>query len=65
MKLSGIYAAIATPFDYQGGLYKAKVQHNVEKWNKTQLAGYAVGTRWGEGQLLRFEERVQLWALVR
>jgi len=65
MKLSGIYAAIATPFDYQGGLYKAKVQHNVEKWNKTQLAGYAVGTRWGEGQLLRFEERVQLWAMVR
>lgn len=65
MKLSGIYAAIATPFDYQGGLYKAKVQHNVEKWNKTSLAGYAVGTEWGEGQLLRFEERVELWRMVR
>ncbi len=56
---------MATPFDYQGGLYKAKVQHNVEKWNKTSLAGYAVGTEWGEGQLLRFEERVELWRMVR
>ncbi len=64
MKLSGIYAAIATPFDFEGGLYKAKVQHNMEKWNKTSLTGYAVGTAWGEGQLLRFEERVQLWQLV-
>jgi len=65
MKLSGIYAAIATPFDFEGGVYKAKVQHNVEKWNKTSLAGYAVGTEWGEGQLLRFEERVDLWRMVK
>jgi len=65
MRLQGIYAAIATPFDHQGNLYKAKVQHNVEKWNKTSLAGYAVGTEWGEGPLLRFEERVGLWQLVR
>ncbi len=65
MKLSGIYAAIATPFDHLGNIYKAKVQHNVEKWNQTALAGYAVGTEWGEGPLLRFEERVDLWAMVR
>jgi len=64
MKFSGIYAAIATPFDYRGDLYKAKVQHNVEKWNKTALAGYAVGTDWGEGALLLHEERVALWGLV-
>ncbi len=64
MKLSGIYAAIATPFDHRGDLYKAKVQHNVEKWNKTGLSGYAVGTAWGEGALLLHEERVTLWALV-
>ena len=65
MKLSGIYAAIATPFDHLGNLYKAKVQHNVEKWNLTALAGYVVGTEWGEGPLLRFEERVALWGMVR
>lgn len=65
MKLSGIYAAVATPFDHLGNIYKAKVQHNVEKWNQTSLAGYAVGTEWGEGPLLRFEERVELWTMVR
>ena len=65
MKLSGIYAAIATPFDHLGHLYKAKVQHNVEKWNQTALAGYAVGTEWGEGPLLRFEERVELLRMVK
>ena len=65
MNLSGIYAAIATPFDHLGNLYKAKVQHNVEKWNLTALAGYVVGTEWGEGPLLRFEERVALWTMVR
>ena len=65
MKISGIYAAIATPFDHLGNLYKAKVQHNVDKWNQTALAGYVVGTEWGEGPLLRFEERVELWRMVR
>ena len=48
-----------------GNLYRAKVQHNVEKWNQTALAGYCVGTEWGEGPLLRFEERVELWRMVR
>ena len=65
MKLQGIFAAIATPFDYQGDIYKAKVQHNVEKWNKVALAGYAVATSVGEGGLLMFEERLELWKLVK
>jgi dihydrodipicolinate synthase/N-acetylneuraminate lyase len=65
MKIQGIFAAIATPFDYNGAIYKAKVQHNVEKWNKVGLAGYAVATRIGEGGLLTFDERVELWKLVK
>ena len=35
MKLQGIFPPIATPFDHTGELYKVKVQHNVEKWNRT------------------------------
>ena len=65
MKIQGIFAALATPFDHKGEIYKAKVLHNVEKWNRVALSGYAVGTRTGEGALLMFEERVQLWKLVR
>lgn len=65
IKLQGIFAALATPFDHKGEIYKAKVQHNVEKWNKVALAGYAVATRIGEGGLLLFEERVELWRLVK
>lgn len=56
---------MATPFDYKGEIYKVKVQHNVEKWNHVALAGYAVATRTGEGNLLTFDERVELWKLVK
>lgn len=63
-KLQGIFAALATPFDHKGDIYKAKVQHNVEKWNKTALAGYAVCTKTGEGPLLMFDEKAAVWEMV-
>src|SRR5579872_3082939 len=34
MKLQGIFADTTTPFDHKGEIYKVKVQHNVEKWNR-------------------------------
>ncbi len=55
---------MATPFDYKGDIYKAKLQHNVEKWNKTALAGYAVCTRMGEGPLLLADEKAAVWEMV-
>ncbi len=64
MKLQGIFAAIATPFDYKGDIYAAKVQHNVEKWNRTALAGYLVCSSAGEGVLLSAEEKVLVWNMV-
>jgi len=48
MKLQGIFPAITTPFDHNGDLYKVKVQHNIEKWNRTGLAGYLVAGSTGE-----------------
>ena len=42
MKLQGIFPPLTTPFDHAGNLYATKVQHNVEKWNKTSLTGYVV-----------------------
>jgi len=65
MKLHGIFTPLATPFDHHGDLYLPKVRYNVEKWNKTQLAGYVVCGSTGESVLLTCEEKVRLWETVR
>ncbi len=64
MKLHGIFPPIATPFNYDGEIYAAKVQHNVEKWNKTGLAGYVVCGSTGESVFLTMEEKLKLFELV-
>jgi len=64
MKLHGIIPPIATPFDHNGDLYKIKVQHNVEKWNRTGLAGYVVCGSTGESVHLTTEEKLKLWEWV-
>jgi 4-hydroxy-2-oxoglutarate aldolase len=64
MKLQGIFPPIATPFDHLGGIYAAKVRHNVEKWNRTALAGYVVCGSTGESVMLTTEEKVALWEMV-
>src|SRR5215472_11362361 len=64
MKLQGIFPPITTPFDHAGNLYVTKVQHNIEKWNKTTLSGYVVCGSTGEDVFLSTEERFTLWELV-
>src|SRR5205085_528364 len=64
LKVHGIFPPIATPFDHKGDLYKIKVQHNVEKWNKTGLAGYVVCGSTGESVYLTTEEKIALWEWV-
>jgi 4-hydroxy-2-oxoglutarate aldolase len=64
MKLQGIFPPLATPFDHNGDLYKTKVQHNVEKWNRTALSGYVVCGSTGESVFLTPEEKIQLWEWV-
>jgi 4-hydroxy-2-oxoglutarate aldolase len=64
MKLEGIYPPIATPFDADGNIYKAKVRHNVEKWNKTKLSGYVVCGSTGESVYLTTDEKIALWEMV-
>ena len=65
MKLNGIWVAATTPFDAREDLYPAKIRHNIERWNRTSVAGYAVGTaRPGEGGLLSEKETIQLWEHV-
>lgn len=64
MKLHGIFPPIATPFNYDGEIYEAKVEHNVAKWNRTGLAGYVVCGSTGESVYLTFDEKIRLFELV-
>jgi 4-hydroxy-2-oxoglutarate aldolase len=63
MKLSGIFAAIPTPFDHNGDVYRTKIEHNLTRWNETSLAGYVVGSSAGEGVLLAQDEKIAVWEL--
>ena len=64
LKLQGIFPPIATPFDAEGNVWKIKVQHNVEKWNRTGLSGYVVCGSTGESVFLTTDEKFQLWEWV-
>src|SRR3954453_1132503 len=64
MKLQGIYPPITTPFDHKGDIYKIKLTHNVEAWNRTGLAGYVVCGSTGESVMLPPEEKFLCWEIV-
>jgi 4-hydroxy-2-oxoglutarate aldolase len=64
MKLQGMFASVATPFDHTGALYRTKVQHNFEKWSRASLAGFIAGSLSGEGPLLEAEEKLELLRLA-
>jgi 4-hydroxy-2-oxoglutarate aldolase len=64
VKLHGIFPPVATPFDHKGDLYTIKVRHNIERWNKTPLAGYAVCGSTGESVYLTTEEKIKMWEWV-
>jgi 4-hydroxy-2-oxoglutarate aldolase len=62
MKLQGIFLPVAVPFDHNGDLYAVKVQHNVEKWNRTGLSGYVVCG--SESVYLATDEKIRMWEWV-
>src|SRR3954465_6391768 len=64
LRLQGIFPPITTPFDHNGNIYGAKVRHNVEKWNRTALAGYVVMGSTGESVMLTADEKVSMWEQV-
>jgi 4-hydroxy-2-oxoglutarate aldolase len=64
MKLQGIFIDTTTPFDHNGTVYKVKVQHNLEKWNRTTVAGYVICGSTGEGVLLSSDEKSALWEMA-
>jgi 4-hydroxy-2-oxoglutarate aldolase len=64
MKLQGIFPPITTPFDRTGEIYKIKLTHNIESWNRTGLAGYVVCGSTGESVMLTPEEKYLCWEIV-
>jgi len=57
MLLHGILPPITTPFYPDGNLYFKKLEHNVERYSKTPVAGIVVLGSTGEAILLSDEER--------
>jgi 4-hydroxy-2-oxoglutarate aldolase len=57
MLLHGIFPPISTPFYPDGNLYHKKLEHNVERYSKTPVAGLVVLGSTGEAVFLSDEER--------
>lgn len=62
--IEGIYPPIPTPF-VDGELSKEMLRANIDKWNKTDLAGYVVMGSNGESVFLTFEEKLHLTESVK
>ena len=57
MLISGIFPAITTPFYPDGRVYLRKLEHNVDRFSKTPIAGMVVLGSTGEPVMLSDEER--------
>lgn len=65
MNLNGIFPPICTPFDSSGDVSTEKLRANIQKWNKTGLAGYVPTGSTGESVFLTKEEKILIWETVR
>jgi 4-hydroxy-2-oxoglutarate aldolase len=65
MLLHGIFPPITTPFYPDGNLYHKKLEHNVERYSKTPVAGIVVLGSTGEAILLSDEERREVLKTAR
>jgi len=57
MLLQGIFPPVTTPFYPDGNVYFKKLEHNVERYSKTPVAGMVVLGSTGESILLSDQER--------
>lgn len=60
MLFEGVFAAITTPFYTDGRLYPLKLRANVDRYNRTTLAGMVVLGSTGEAVLLREDKQAQV-----
>src|SRR6266436_5419643 len=65
MLLHGIFPPITTPFYPDGRVYLKKLEHNVERYSKTPVAGLTVLGSTGEAVMLSDDERREVLKGVR
>ncbi|MHB1006129.1 MAG: dihydrodipicolinate synthase family protein [Chloroflexota bacterium] len=65
MRLDGVYPPIPTPFTADGELALDKLAQNMERWNRTGIAGYVVLGSNGEFVLLSEKEKLAVLTTVR
>ena len=65
MLLHGIFPPITTPFYPDGNVYHKKLEHNVERYSRTPVAGIVVLGSTGEAILLSDQERRDVLKTVR
>jgi dihydrodipicolinate synthase/N-acetylneuraminate lyase len=61
MLLNGIFPALPTPYYADGRLYLKKLEHNVERYSRSPVAGIVVLGSTGEAVLLNCEEERQVF----
>jgi len=57
MLLQGIFPAVSTPFYPDGAVYYKKIEHNIDRYSRTPIAGMVVLGSTGEAVMLSDEER--------
>jgi 4-hydroxy-2-oxoglutarate aldolase len=65
MKLNGIFPALTTPFDADGGVAADRLRENITHYNRLPLTGYVAVGSTGESVLLSRAEVEQVFAAVR
>jgi 4-hydroxy-2-oxoglutarate aldolase len=65
MKLVGIFAPLTTPFAPDGSVAYSSLRENIARYNRTDLAGYAINGSTGESVLLRCDEIYRIWEEAR
>jgi 4-hydroxy-2-oxoglutarate aldolase len=57
MLLQGIFPAVTTPFYPDGAVYYKKIEHNIDRYSRTPIAGMVVLGSTGEAVMLNDDER--------
>ena len=65
MNISGVFAALTTPYAHDGSVSLPDLKHNVHRYNQTDLAGYVALGSTGESVLLTRAEMDAVLATVK
>jgi dihydrodipicolinate synthase/N-acetylneuraminate lyase len=65
MLLHGILSPVTTPFYPDGQVYYKKIEHNIERYSRTPIAGIVVQGSTGEAILLSDQERRDVFKAAR